>query len=115
MLGGRPKVRVSYTHSNHFISALCVCVCSLASHVVEVEAYGPSGGTDGSCFSVKTVRNNPAASGVVTGKQTYTSFLSSLLGEESVYWSLSSHRDTFIFPNRCSWQRKGCPLVLTGL
>lgn len=52
---------------------------SLTSHVVEVEVCGPAGG-DGSCFSVKTVRNNPAASGVVTGKQTYSSFLSSLLG-----------------------------------
>lgn len=53
--------------------------------MVEVEVYGPSGGAEGSCFSVKTVRNNPAASGVVTGKQTYGSFLSSVLGELSVY------------------------------
>lgn len=51
--------------------------------MVEVEVTGPGAtGTDGdSCFSVKTVRNNPAATGVVTGHQTYSSFLSSLLCE----------------------------------
>ena len=50
--------------------------------MVEVEVYGPGKNEDdGNCFSVKTVRNNPAASGVVTGHQTYASFLSSLLGE----------------------------------
>ena len=32
-------------------------------------------------FFVHTVRNNPASTGVVTGKQTYASFLSSVLGE----------------------------------
>ena len=62
----------------HFILR-CVCVSSLTSHVVEIEAQGP--GSSGNCFSVKTVRVNPAASGVVTGHQTYSSFLSSLLGE----------------------------------
>ena len=50
---------------------------------MEVEVTGPGAtGTDGdSCFSVNTVRNNPAATGVVTGHQTYSSFLSSLLCE----------------------------------
>ncbi|CAI8015318.1 Putative L-aspartate dehydrogenase [Geodia barretti] len=56
---------------------------SLASHVVEVDVYGPgsagTGSDDKNCFTVKTVRSNPAASGVVTGHQTYSSFLSSLL------------------------------------
>ena len=62
-----------------FSACVCVCHCcfschaSLQSHVVEVEVQGPGG------FSVKTVRMNPSASGVVTGKQTYNSFLSSLL------------------------------------
>ena len=39
-------------------------------------------GPSENAFSVRTVRTNPAASGVVTGKQTYTSFLSSLLGKK---------------------------------
>jgi hypothetical protein len=57
-------------------------LCSLSSHIVEVDVTGPGGaGGGGDCFSVKTVRCNPASSGVVTGKQTYASFLSSLLGK----------------------------------
>ena len=52
---------------------------------MEVEVFGPgstgTGSNDKNCFTVKTVRNNPAASGVVTGHQTYSSFLSSLLCE----------------------------------
>ena len=61
---------------------------------MEVEAYGPGAtaeGPDGDkkCFSVKTVRNNPAASGVVTGHQTYSSFLSSLLCELLNYYESS--------------------------
>ena len=48
-----------------------------------VEVRGPGEGPDSSCFSVKTVRTNPAASGSVTGKQTYSSFLSSVLGKPS--------------------------------
>lgn len=43
-------------------------------HVVEVEVTGPGG------FTVNTVRRNPASLGAVTGKATYASFLSSLLG-----------------------------------
>ncbi|XP_062874564.1 aspartate dehydrogenase domain-containing protein [Trichomycterus rosablanca] len=42
-------------------------------HLVEVEVTGPDG------FSVKTVRQNPAKLGAVTGSATYTSFWSSLL------------------------------------
>ena len=52
---------------------------SLSSHIVEVEVLGP--GHDGNHFTVHTVRTNPASSGVVTGKQTYASFLSSMLGK----------------------------------
>ncbi len=48
---------------------------SLSSHIVEVEVTGPNG------FSVVTVRHNPASTGVVTGKETYGSFLSSMNGE----------------------------------
>ena len=51
---------------------------SLDHHVVEVEVTGP--GTDDNRFSVHTVRLNPAPHGAVTGKQTYISFLSSILG-----------------------------------
>lgn len=51
---------------------------SLTSHVVEVVVIGP--GEEENCFSVHTIRTNPASAGVVTGKQTYTSFLSSMLG-----------------------------------
>ena len=89
---------------------VCVCVCSLVSHVVEVEAYGPGVGSEENCFSVKTVRNNPASSGVVTGKETYTSFLSSLLGESSK--SLLLLLLTF---SRFAWQRKGRPFMLNNL
>ena len=63
--------------------------CSLNSHIIEIDVTGPGGG-DGRCggFSVKTVRCNPASSGGVTGKQTYASFLSSLLGKvnNKVHW-----------------------------
>ena len=41
-------------------------------------------GQEGNSFSVKTVRNNPASAGVVTGKQTYGSFLSSLMSKYSI-------------------------------
>jgi len=43
-----------------------------------VEVTGP--GSSDNHFTVHTVRKNPAPSGVVTGKQTYASFLSSMLG-----------------------------------
>ena len=55
---------------------------SLSSHVVEIEATGP--GPHGSEFAVHIVRNNPAPSGGVTGKETYGSFLSSLMGMLSI-------------------------------
>lgn len=51
---------------------------SLTTHIVEIEVTGPGESTEQ--FKVHTVRTNPAASGVVTGKLTYASFLSSLLG-----------------------------------
>lgn len=38
-------------------------------------------GSNGNTFTVSATRNNPAPVGVVTGKQTYASFLSSVLGE----------------------------------
>lgn len=46
-------------------------------------------GTVENQFSVATVRNNPAAAGHVTGKATYSSFLSSVLGGFILvyYWS----------------------------
>lgn len=43
-------------------------------HIVEIEVTGPDG------FTVKTVRQNPAKLGAVTGNATYNSFWSSLLG-----------------------------------
>ncbi len=52
---------------------------SLDRHIVEIELFGP-GSTDNK-FSVHTIRSNPAPLGAVTGKQTYISFLSSLLGK----------------------------------
>ena len=52
---------------------------SLNHHIVEVELSGP--GSHDNKFSVHTVRSNPAPLGAVTGKQTYISFLSSLLGK----------------------------------
>uniref|UniRef100_A0A671S9W6 Aspartate dehydrogenase domain-containing protein n=1 Tax=Sinocyclocheilus anshuiensis TaxID=1608454 RepID=A0A671S9W6_9TELE len=43
-------------------------------HIVEAEVTGPDG------FTVKTVQQNPAKLGAVTGNATYNSFWSSLLG-----------------------------------
>eukprot|EP00112_Aurelia_sp_Birch-Aquarium-sp1_P024191 Seg752.13 transcript_id=Seg752.13/GoldUCD/mRNA.D3Y31 product="putative L-aspartate dehydrogenase" protein_id=Seg752.13/GoldUCD/D3Y31 len=51
---------------------------SLDCHIVEVDVDGP--GTPENQFKVKTVRRNPAATGVVTGNATYASFWSSALG-----------------------------------
>lgn len=51
---------------------------SLTTHVIEIEVAGPGDSTEQ--FAVHTVRTNPASSGVVTGKLTYASFMSSLLG-----------------------------------
>ena len=59
---------------------------SLSSHIIEIDVTGPGGSSEreggGGGFSVKTVRCNPASAGGVTGKQTYASFLSSLLGKK---------------------------------
>lgn len=70
---------------------------SLKSHVIDVEVTGP--GTEGNSFFVHTVRNNPASVGVVTGKQTYGSFLSSVLGELRF--------DMMVPFNLCKLQRAG--------
>lgn len=51
---------------------------SLDCHIVEVDVEGP--GHAPNQFSVKTIRKNPAAIGVVTGSATYASFWSSTLG-----------------------------------
>ncbi|CAH1801390.1 unnamed protein product [Owenia fusiformis] len=53
---------------------------SLDFHIVEVEAWGPGNIEQGTAFHVRTVRKNPAKVGAVSGKATYASFLSSLLG-----------------------------------
>uniref|UniRef100_A0A1X7VAK4 Aspartate dehydrogenase domain-containing protein n=1 Tax=Amphimedon queenslandica TaxID=400682 RepID=A0A1X7VAK4_AMPQE len=52
---------------------------SLTYHVVEVEVKGP--GSDENHFSVRVTRCTPAIVGEVTGKQTFFTFLSSLLGK----------------------------------
>ena len=43
------------------------------AHIVEIDVAGPDG------FEVRTRRRNPAKPGAVTGKQTYHSFMASLL------------------------------------
>ena len=45
-----------------------------------MECWGPGNVASGDSFHVKTVRKNPAKSGVVTGSATTVSFLSSMLG-----------------------------------
>ena len=45
-------------------------------HIVEVEVTGP--GDPGSEFTVRTVRNNPASPGAVTGSATFSAFISSV-------------------------------------
>ena len=45
------------------------------AHIVEVDAVG----TGDPPFTVRTVRDNPARPGAVTGDATYNSFLASLL------------------------------------
>ncbi|XP_077068546.1 aspartate dehydrogenase domain-containing protein isoform X1 [Siphateles boraxobius] len=58
----------------HGVTGEIVSDTALADyHIVEVEVIGPDG------FSVKTVRQNPAKLGAVTGNATYNSFWSSLL------------------------------------
>ena len=65
---------------------------------MEVEVTGPGDGDN--VFLVKTVRMNPAVSGVVTGKQTYGSFLSSLLGAEREPWLAPVLSQVLILPCR---------------
>ncbi|XP_005163866.1 aspartate dehydrogenase domain-containing protein isoform X1 [Danio rerio] len=58
----------------HGVTGEIVSDTALADyHIVEVDVTGPDG------FSVKTVRQNPAKLGAVTGNATYNSFWSSLL------------------------------------
>ena len=54
-------------------------LCSLDCHIVEIDVVGP--GPQSNQFTVKTVRCNPAAKGVVTGSATYGSFWSSSLSK----------------------------------
>ena len=53
-------------------------------HIVEIEVAGPRDSREQ--FSVCTTRTNPASSGVVTGKLTYASFLSSLLSKHPFFF-----------------------------
>jgi aspartate dehydrogenase len=52
---------------------------SLAAHVITVDVRGPVG-ADGQAFHVVTERYNPAPPGAITGRATYASFFSSLVG-----------------------------------
>ena len=70
-------------------------IYSLSSHIVEVDVIGP--GQEGNSFSVKTIRNNPASSGAVTGKQTYGSFLSSMFGMCSLKILYGSNENVSFF------------------
>mmetsp|Transcript_938 Transcript_938/g.2760 ORF Transcript_938/g.2760 Transcript_938/m.2760 type:complete len:292 (-) Transcript_938:619-1494(-) len=57
------------------VVGVVVADASLAAHIVEVDAIGPGNPP----FTIRTVRDNPAKPGAVTGNATYNSFLSSLL------------------------------------
>jgi len=46
-------------------------------HCIEVEVFGPQF-ENGNQFTVKTVRENPAPKGAVTGSATFMSFLASI-------------------------------------
>lgn len=50
---------------------------SLTSHIVDIELTGPTN-EQGDSFTVRTVRDNPAAVGAVTGSATFASFYQSL-------------------------------------
>lgn len=54
--------------------------CRLDAHVIEIEALGPERADGGERFRVSTERYNPAPPGAVTGKATFGSFVSSMLG-----------------------------------
>lgn len=58
------------------VVGVVVADASLEAHIVEVEAVGKGDPP----LVVRTVRDNPAKPGAVTGNATYNSFLSSLLG-----------------------------------
>jgi aspartate dehydrogenase len=57
------------------VVGVVIADASLAAHIVEVDAVGPGNPP----FTIRTVRDNPAQPGAVTGNATYNSFLSSLL------------------------------------
>ena len=59
---------------------------SLDCHIVEIDVKGP--GQPSNEFSVKTIRRNPAAAGVVTGSATYGSFWSSVLRKLQLLFTL---------------------------
>ena len=60
---------------------LSIFLCSLGDwHIVDIEVWGPGDRAVGTGFYVHTVRRNPAPIGHVTGKATYGSFVSSMLG-----------------------------------
>lgn len=90
-----------------------VFVYSLDCHIVEIEVFGPGEGENR--FHVKTVRTNPAKSGVVTGNATYSSFLSSMLGMYS--WLVYPVTIYIIFhhlPNSIFFQALVMPNLLTS-
>ncbi|XP_071946504.1 aspartate dehydrogenase domain-containing protein-like [Antedon mediterranea] len=53
-------------------------------HIVEVEVTGPTDSKTGNVFHVSTKRKNPAEIGAVTGKATYASFVSSMMGAKGL-------------------------------
>lgn len=62
------------------VKARLVADSRLQSHVIEIEVEGPRFSNEpDDVFRVKTVRDNPAKPGAVTGNATYASFLISLL------------------------------------
>jgi aspartate dehydrogenase len=62
------------------VKAKLVADSRLQSHVIEIEVEGPRFSNEpDDVFRVKTVRDNPAKPGAVTGNATYASFLISLL------------------------------------
>ena len=80
---------------------------SLTTHVIEIEVAGPGDSTEQ--FAVHTVRTNPASSGVVTGKLTYASFMSSLLGKDTFKVRFPSNITCLILPGA---HGRGCGVHL---
>ena len=63
------------------LSIVSFCNHSIGDwHVVEIDIWGPGDIASGAAFHVMTTQKNPAPIGQVTGKATYASFLSSMLG-----------------------------------